>query len=86
MTIGAAGAFVELFAATLPHLLTTIRRDLSESPLDRLDCEIEMVDFSRDVLSRVPERLFVLRDGPSGWTDFGSLQRAMDVLQVMASS
>jgi len=26
----------------------------------------------------------VLRDGPSGWTDFGSPQRAMEVLNALS--
>jgi hypothetical protein len=32
------------------------------------------------VLARMPERLIVLRDNASGWTDFGSPGRVIDVL------
>jgi hypothetical protein len=37
-------------------------------------------------ISSCPERLLVFRDGTSGWTDFGSPQRAMDVLDGLAAS
>jgi hypothetical protein len=86
VTIGSGGAFLELLAATVPDLLDAISNGLSATALDRIYPEIEPIDFSKDVLSLVPERLLVLRDGPSGWTDFGSPQRAMDVLHALAAS
>jgi mannose-1-phosphate guanylyltransferase len=85
VTIGTAGAFVELFAATAPRLLHVIGKDFSRAGLDQAYDDIECVDFSRDILSAAPHRLLVLRDGPSGWTDFGSPRRAMDVLQSLAA-
>jgi mannose-1-phosphate guanylyltransferase len=85
VAIGLANAFVELFAATVPHLLNLIGSALSEAALERLYSEMDSVDFSHAVLSAAPERLFVLRDGPSGWTDFGSPRRAMDVLHALAT-
>ena len=84
MTIGSADAFVELFAAAAPCLLHDIGDPFSAG-LDRVYDEIGSLDFSRDILSAVPHRLLVLRDAPSGWTDFGSPQRAMDVLHALAS-
>jgi mannose-1-phosphate guanylyltransferase len=82
ITIGSGGAFLDLFAATVPHLLEAIGNELSATALDRIYAEIEPIDFSKDILSSVPERLLVLRDGPSGWTDFGSPRRAMEVLKL----
>jgi mannose-1-phosphate guanylyltransferase len=38
------------------------------------------VDFCRDVLARVPEKLLVVRDADSGWTDPGSPRRVSEVL------
>lgn len=85
VTIGRAGAFVELFAATAPRLLHAIGKDGSKAGLEQAYDEIQSVDFSRDILSAAPHRLLVLRDGPSGWTDFGSPRRAMDVLHALAA-
>jgi len=85
VTIGSGGAFLKLLAATVPHLLAAIGGRFSATALEQIYLEIEPIDFSRDVLSLVPERLLVLRDGPSGWTDFGSPERAMDVLEALAT-
>ena len=60
------------------------RQWFSAPDLNQIYREIEPIDFSKDVLSGAPERLLVLRDGPSGWTDFGSPQRAMDVLHGLS--
>ena len=83
VTIGRGNAFVELFAETIPHVLGMLA-DLSEKTLSRVYDEIQPMDFSRDILPAVPDRLFVLRDGPSGWTDFGSPRRALKVLDALA--
>jgi mannose-1-phosphate guanylyltransferase len=84
--VGSGDAFLGLLGATVPHLLAAIGDWYSAPDLDRIYREIEPIDFSQDVLSAAPERLFMLRDGPSGWTDFGSPRRAMDVLQALAVS
>jgi mannose-1-phosphate guanylyltransferase len=83
VTIGAVDAFVELFARAAPRLLHAMGSGLSDDGLDPVYDELEPLDFSRDILASVPQRLLVLRDGLSGWTDFGSPQRAMDVLKAM---
>jgi mannose-1-phosphate guanylyltransferase len=82
--VGSGEAFLGLLEATVPHLLAAIGDWFSAPDLDRIYREIELIDFSKDVLSAAPERLFVLRDGPSGWTDFGSPRRARDVLHTFA--
>jgi mannose-1-phosphate guanylyltransferase len=84
VTIGSGKAFLGLLGATVPHLLAAIGDWFSAPDLGRIYREIEPIDFSKDVLSLAPERLLVLRDGPSGWTDFGSPQRAMDVLAALS--
>jgi mannose-1-phosphate guanylyltransferase len=83
--IGSGEAFLGLLGATVPHLLAAIGDWSSGRDLDRIYREIEPIDFSKEVLSSAPERLLVLCDGPSGWTDFGSPQRAMDVLHTFAA-
>jgi mannose-1-phosphate guanylyltransferase len=82
ITIGSSGAFLDLLAATVPHLIDAFAKGVSATGLDRIYREIKPIDFSKSVLSSRPERLLVLRDGPSGWTDFGSPRRARDVLRV----
>jgi mannose-1-phosphate guanylyltransferase len=84
VTIGSASAFVELFARAAPRLLQIMGSGFFEDRLERVYQEIEPMDFSRDVLTSVPHRLMVLQDGASGWTDFGSPQRALDVLHALA--
>jgi len=83
--VGSGEAFLGLLGATVPHLLAAIGDWFSAPDLDRIYREIEPIDFSKDVLSAAPERLLVLRDGPSGWTDFGSPRRARDVLHTFAA-
>jgi mannose-1-phosphate guanylyltransferase len=84
VTIGSVDAFLGLLGATVPHLLAAIGNWVSASDLDRIYRELEPVDFSKEVLSAAPERLLALCDGPSGWTDFGSPQRAMDLLRALS--
>ena len=86
VTIGSADAFLQLLAATVPDVIQAICTGLSDSALGRIYSELEPGDFSKDVLSAAPERLLVLRDGLSGWTDFGSPQRAMNVLGALTAS
>jgi mannose-1-phosphate guanylyltransferase len=86
VTIGSGKAFLDLLVAGVPHVVASIQKALPESTLDCVYPEIQPADFSRHVLSLLPERLLVLCDGPSGWTDFGSPQRAMNVLHAMAAS
>ena len=82
--VGSGEAFLGLLGETVPHLLAAIGDWFSAPDLDRIYRDIEPIDFSKDVLSAAPERLLVLRDGPSGWTDFGSPQRAMEVLNALS--
>jgi len=83
--VGSGEAFLGLLGATVPHLLAAIGDWFCTPDLDRIYREIESIDFSKEVLSAAPERLLVLCDGPSGWTDFGSPQRARDVLDTYAA-
>ena len=82
--VGSGDAFLGLLGATVPHLLAAIGDWFSVPDLDRIYREIWPIDFSKEVLSAAPEHLLVLCDGPSGWTDFGSPQRAMDVLDALS--
>jgi len=79
VTIGLAGAFVEMLQATVPHLMRSLDDVHSDNELERFYESVAPIDFSRAVLTRMPERLIVLRDANSGWTDLGSPDRVMNV-------
>jgi mannose-1-phosphate guanylyltransferase len=80
ITIGLVGAFMQLLHATVPQLTRLLEASFMNGQIDQLYGRIAPVDFSRAVLTRMPGRLVVLRDAASGWTDFGSPRRVMDVL------
>ena len=80
VTIGLAGAFLQPLDATAPQLTRSLEAGSSDRQLDKVYASIDSVDYSRSVLARMPERLIVLRDTTSGWTDLGSPNRVIDVL------
>jgi mannose-1-phosphate guanylyltransferase len=80
VTIGLAGAFFELLQATVPHIRRLVEDVGSDTELDDLYNKIAPVDFSRAVLAPMPERLLVMRDAASGWTDLGSPRRVIELL------
>jgi mannose-1-phosphate guanylyltransferase len=80
VTIGRVGAFLEMLQATVPHLTRALQASCTSCRLNQLYENIAPVDFSKAVLTRTAKRLVVLRDAASGWTDFGSPRRVIDVL------
>lgn len=68
---GRASSFFDSMRDTAPDL--AYEDDLEER-------SAATVDFCRDVLARVPEKLLVVRDADSGWTDLGSPRRVSEVL------
>jgi mannose-1-phosphate guanylyltransferase len=77
VTIGLAGTFLELIQGVAPELPRALA---GSSSLDRAYEHLTPLDFSRDVLARMPGRLIVQQDAASGWTDFGSPARVIEVL------
>jgi len=80
VTIGFAGAFLELFQATVPQLTKALESVNNASQMEELYSRIASVDFSKTVLRGATRRLMVLRDGGSGWTDLGTPHRVLDTL------
>lgn len=62
----AAPLLVEAFRRTSAHRVPNARR------LGRLYATLPMLDFSRDILERVPEELEVLPVADCGWCDLGT--------------
>ena len=80
VAIGRAGAFVNLFGATVMPTMMRIAEAVAHRDLSRAYGEIETIDFSRDVLSREPRSLLVMEDAASGWADLGHPERVFSTL------
>ena len=80
VTIGRASVFLELLSATVPQAVLGLLSGIAEGDLDTSFRLAPFVDFSRDVLASQMDRLLVIRDTASGWTDLGSPRRVLDVL------
>lgn len=75
--VGRVHAFLELFEATLPELLSGLRRLVDNPHPDGVDLEdfyeyVPSRDLSRDVLEPGIARLRVLRVPRCGWVDLGA--------------
>ncbi len=80
ITIGLAGAFLGTLQSSVPDLLRSLEKESALDDLGKLYADLPALDFSRSVLSNVPERLLVVKDQESGWTDLGNPRRVMDML------
>jgi mannose-1-phosphate guanylyltransferase len=84
--IGHVKAFRALLDLAMPGLcdelaaIHSLPESDSRSALARLYASPIASDFSRDVLSRYPERLAVVELASSGWTDLGQPARALRVM------
>ena len=82
VTMGRAIAFWEAIEATIPSLIGALMSSPRLDDLESLYEQTAPIDFSRSVLSRLPGRLLVLRDGESGWTDLGNQRRVVQALTL----
>jgi mannose-1-phosphate guanylyltransferase len=80
VTIGSARAFLDLLISQIPDVVLAISALLCGGDLDCGFDRVRPVDFSRDVLTPRTDRLLVLRDVASGWTDLGNPSRVADTL------
>ena len=78
--IGRAGAFLKLLTATVLPAVSRIAEGIAHGELDNVYSEMEIIDFSKDVLSIEPRSLLVMPDGISGWADLGNQARVIDAL------
>jgi mannose-1-phosphate guanylyltransferase len=85
VTIGTVGAFLGLMRTTVPEFVGSMNSGWHESALDSKYKRLSPLDFSRDVLTRAPERLLVMADALSGWTDLGNPARLTGVLAAYGS-
>ena len=76
VSIGYASTFLELLRLRRPDVL----RSLEDSDLDGSYQNLAPADFSREILTPLPNRLLVVRDVGSGWADLGSPTRVISTL------
>ena len=84
VTVGRATTFFEMLCSRVPETVLAISRAMANDRFDTAYLEVDTVDFSRDVLANLPQRLLVLRDRTSGWADLGSPARVHDTLVATA--
>ena len=80
ITIGRASAFLKLLSATVLPAMTRLAEAIVNRNLDRVYNELEIIDFSKHVLSAEPGGLFVMADNMSGWADLGNQARVIHTL------
>jgi mannose-1-phosphate guanylyltransferase len=78
--VGRTDAFLKLLSATVMPAVSRIAEGITHGKLASVYSEMEIIDFSKDVLSLEPRSLLVMADGISGWADLGTQARVIDAL------
>ena len=81
VTIGRVSTFIDVLCQEVPKTMLALSAAILENDLDSSYRSLPSIDFSRDVLASQPERLVVIRDTMSGWTDLGNPKRVFDTLE-----
>jgi mannose-1-phosphate guanylyltransferase len=80
VTMARVGTLIEILCQAAPDTMLALSSGVQESDLESAYRSIPSLDLSRDVLSAQPERLLVIRDSVSGWTDLGNPDRVFEAL------
>lgn len=80
VTVGTAVTFLELLCSQVPDVVLSVTRALADNNVAPTYARLPSVDFSRDILAHQADKLLVLRDSASGWTDLGSPNRVLGLL------
>lgn len=80
VTVGRAGAFVDLFRSQCPEVILSINKAMEKNELEAAYRLMPTVDLSSHVLALHPNRLLAVPDMTSGWVDLGSPARVMNTL------
>jgi mannose-1-phosphate guanylyltransferase len=75
--IGRVRAFLEMLRQSIPDAFRAFSPAVHGSDWDRIYHDLTSGDFSKQVLSALPERLAVLRLDNVGWSDLGTPERVM---------
>jgi mannose-1-phosphate guanylyltransferase len=80
VTVGRVSTFVDVLCEAAPNTMLMLSTAIADNDLDSSYRSISPHDFSRDVLASHHERLLMIRDAVSGWTDLGNPNRVLDTL------
>jgi len=80
VTIGRASAFIDVLCQAAANPMLRLAAGMLENDLVSAYRSTPAIDFSRDILASQPERLLVIRDTASRWTDLGNPNRVFDTL------
>lgn len=78
--VGYASTFLELLRLQAPDAMPYIAAGLGRNNIEAVYRSVRPIDFSREVLAPLPDRLLVVRDAGSGWADLGNPARVIDTL------
>lgn len=78
--MGRVSAFVEVLCAAVPRAVLALSVGALTGETSSGYQDLRPVDFARDVLTAQPERLLVIRDAASRWSDLGSPSRVLDTI------
>lgn len=78
--VGQATAFLELISAQVPEVIPSLASAPDGNDLTAVYDLLRPMDFSRDILAPQPQRLLVVCDAGSGWSDLGNPTRVIDAL------
>jgi mannose-1-phosphate guanylyltransferase len=78
VTLGRASTFLELLRMQAPDVLEEVAAGDGWDDLDAVYRRVRNLDFSREALAPMPQRLLVVRDAGSGWADLGNPTRVFD--------
>ena len=80
VTIGRASAFIDVLCNAAANPMIRLTAGILENDLVSAYRSTPPIDFSRDILASQPERLLVIGDAASGWTDLGNPNRVLSTL------
>jgi len=78
--MGRVRAFIDALCAAVPKTILALSVETMESGLSASYRAIAPIDFSRDVLATQSDRLLVIRDAASRWTDLGRPSRVLETI------
>jgi len=72
--------FLKLLTDTVPSAVSEISKALTQRNPDAAFRGMEVIDFSKHVLSQNQSQLLVIQDEVSGWADLGNPVRVIETL------
>ena len=78
--IGTGRAFLDLLTSQIPDVVRHVSDRLAIGDLEAAYRGVRAVDFSHEVLGQRPDRLLVVRDAASGWSELVNSARVVDTL------